>query len=99
MVIALNAAEGVLDVYQDIVVYAGLFDSDEQATLEVADDRYVYIYLARGGLTINGVYLMEGDGLREHQETQLHFSQGEQAEVLAFNMRAHELPEMARYTL
>ena len=45
--------------------YAGLFDGDERATLELAPDRYAYVHVARGSVTVNGVTLGEGDGVKD----------------------------------
>ncbi|CAK7036535.1 pirin family protein [Saezia sanguinis] len=93
LIIAPDAANGALSVYQDIRVYAGLFDGDEQATLNVPENRYVYVHVARGELVLNGQHLKEGDGVRIRNEQQLAFSHGNKAEVLVFDMRPNELPD------
>ncbi len=94
LIISPNGEEGALSVYQDIRVYAGLFDGDESATLSLPEDRYVYVHLARGTLTLNGERLEAGDGVRIRKERELSFSDGQDAEVLIFDMRPNELPEM-----
>lgn len=81
-----------LQVRQDARVYAGLFDGQEHARLALAPERYAYVHLARGALTVNGQRLHGGDGLRVRAETVLELSDGEQAEVLVFDLRPHELP-------
>ena len=43
LIIAPNGEEGALSVYQDVRVYAGLFDGAEQASLCLAENRYAYI--------------------------------------------------------
>ncbi|MDR1530226.1 MAG: pirin family protein [Burkholderiales bacterium] len=82
-----------LSVYQDIRVYAGLFDTNEHATLTLPENRYVYVHLARGSLLLNGQPLNAGDGVRIRNERALTFSGGNGAEVLVFDMRPNELPE------
>lgn len=93
LIIAPDSEEGVLPVYQDIRIYAGLFDGNEQATLTLPDNRYAYVHLVRGALTLNGQRLHEGDGVRIRHEQKLSFSAGEDAEVLVFDMRPNELPD------
>ncbi|MFZ9348556.1 MAG: quercetin 2,3-dioxygenase, partial [Arenimonas sp.] len=91
-IISPDSAEGSLNVYQDVRVYAGLFNGDESADLGLADNRYAYLHVARGALEVNGVRLSAGDGARVRQETRLHFSKGENAEVLVWDLRPNELP-------
>lgn len=92
LIISPNAENGSLSVYQDIRVYAGLFDGDEKTTLPLADNRYVYVHVAKGELSLNGLTLQAGDGVKIRDEKNLSFSSGNKAEVLVFDMRANELP-------
>jgi redox-sensitive bicupin YhaK (pirin superfamily) len=93
LVLAPDGADGALAVHQDTRVYAGLFDGDETATLDVAADRHVYVHVARGKVTLNGRNLGEGDGVRLRGERSLTFSQGQDAEVLVFDLRPNEQPD------
>jgi quercetin 2,3-dioxygenase len=92
LIISPDSAEGSLNVYQDVRVYAGLFDGDEAAELNLADNRYAYVHVARGSLEVNGVRMHAGDGARVRQETKLGFGNGEKAEVLVWDLRPNELP-------
>lgn len=94
LIVSPEGEEGSLSVHQDARVYAGLFDKDESATLEVQPGRYVYVHLARGSIDINGQRFNEGDGARVREEQLLTLSKGEQAEVLVFDLRPHEMPSM-----
>lgn len=95
-IISPEGTDGSLAVHQDARVYAGLFDGDESATLDVGPDRHVYVHVARGSLTVNGERLSEGDGARIREPEALRFADGEQAEVLVFDLRPNELPSMSR---
>lgn len=95
-IISPEGADGSLAVNQDARVYAGLFDGGESATLDVGADRHVYVHVARGSLTVNGERLSEGDGARIREPQALRFADGEQAEVLVFDLRPNELPTMPR---
>lgn len=92
LIISPDSAQGSLNVYQDVRVYAGLFDGAESATLELAAGRYAYVHVARGALEVNGVRLQAGDGARVRQESKLEFGKGENAEVLVWDLRPNELP-------
>jgi len=87
LILSPEAQDGALEVHQDAAVYAGLFDGDERASLELAPGRAAYVHLARGGLTVNGIRLEAGDGLKLHGEDTVRLAAGEDAEVLVFDLR------------
>ena len=92
LIISPDSAEGSLNVYQDVRVFAGLLDGEESFELALRDNRYAYVHVARGSLELNGLRLQAGDGARVRQETRLAFSKGEGAEVLVWDLRPNELP-------
>ncbi len=92
LIISPDGKEGSLSVYQDVKVFAGLFNESESYELEIGLNRYAYAHVARGGLDINGIRLDEGDGVRIREERLLRFAEGKNAEVLVFNLRPNELP-------
>ena len=94
LIISPDGANGSLSVRQDARVYAALIDGKESATLELAADRYAYVHVARGKVELNGVQLQEGDGVRVRDEQVLTLSNGADAEVLVFDLRPQELPQM-----
>jgi redox-sensitive bicupin YhaK (pirin superfamily) len=78
--------DGSVCIHQDARVYAGLFDGDERATLEVAAGRRLYLHVARGQVDANGTALAAGDALKLTDATSLQISNGRSAEVLAFDL-------------
>lgn len=94
LVISPDNEEGTLPVYQDVKVYAGLFDGDESAELVLPPNRYAYVHVARGRVSVNGKVMREGDGARVRNESSLKFDNGEGAEVLVFDLRPQELPDI-----
>jgi quercetin 2,3-dioxygenase len=91
LIISPTGTEGSLSVYQDVRVYAGLFDGTEQQRFMLPEDRFAYLHVARGAITVNGQHLSEGDGARLRRVRALDFSQGDHAEVLLFDLRPHEM--------
>ena len=94
LIISPDGSHGSLKVRQDARVYAALIDGKESATLELAANRYAYVHVASGSVELNGVQLQEGDGVRVRNEQVLTLSNGVDAEVLVFDLRPQELPEM-----
>ena len=81
-----DRAHGSVLIHQDARVYAGLFTGDEHATLEVVPGRYVFVHVARGSITANGVALSTGDALKSTDTTHLELENGRDAEVLVFDL-------------
>ncbi|WP_028241329.1 pirin family protein [Stutzerimonas azotifigens] len=92
LILSPDGAEDSLQVGQDARVYAGLFDGGEQASLALEGQRHAYVHLARGRLSVNGQRMEAGDGLKVRNAERLELTEGEQAEVLVFDLRPHELP-------
>jgi redox-sensitive bicupin YhaK (pirin superfamily) len=78
--------DGSVRIHQDARVYAGLFDGQEQATLNVGNGRRVYVHVARGQVQANGVTLDAGDALMLTDTTSLALSSGANAEVIVFDL-------------
>ena len=81
-----DRAAGSVLIHQDARVYAGLFDGDERATLEVGPVRRLYLHVARGAVQANGVALGTGDALKLAQTPALRLEAGREAEVLVFDL-------------
>ena len=92
LIISPDGQNGSLSVYQDTKVYAGLFDGEESAQLELNPDRFAYLHVAKGGLEINGYRFHAGDGARIRKERTLTFGKGNQSEILLFELRPNENP-------
>jgi len=92
LIISPDGADGSLSVYQDVRVYAGLFDGDERQALQLPQGRYAYVHVATGSIEVNGERLGEGDGARLRNPGAIHLSGGRAAEVLLFDLRPNELP-------
>ncbi len=86
LVASSDGAEGSVLVHQDMRLYAGLFDGDESATLVLQPGRRAYMYVARGRIAINGQMLETGDAAKLESVDALALTQGEDAEVLVFDL-------------
>ena len=95
LIISPDGRAGSLRIQQDTQVYAGRFDGDESATLTLDENRHAYVHVARGRVELDGVKLEAGDGVRLRNPQTLQLAAGKAAEVLVFDLRAQELPQMA----
>lgn len=94
LIISPDGRTGALRIQQDTRVYAGLFDGDESATLTLDENRHAYVHVARGSIELNGAKLEAGDGVRLREPETLQLAAGKDAEVLVFDLRPQELPQM-----
>ncbi|HBI82122.1 pirin family protein [Orrella sp. NBD-18] len=85
--IASPAGEGgAVSIHADARLYAGLFDGDERAHLELNPARKAYVFLVRGSLWVNGLELHAGDAALFDQESGIDLTSGSHAEVLVFDL-------------
>ena len=88
LIASADGADGSVRIHQDVRIYAGLFDGTERSTLELPAHRKAYVHVARGKVTVGGVALAAGDGLAVTDTPSLTLSDGQDAEVLVFDLPA-----------
>jgi len=81
-----DGANGSVSIHADASLYAGLFDGQEHAELVLDPERKAYVFLVRGGLVVNEQKLEAGDALLVEQESLLTITEGQDAEVLVFDL-------------
>jgi redox-sensitive bicupin YhaK (pirin superfamily) len=81
-----DGREGSLTLNADASIRAGLFDRGEQAELALDPARLAYVHVVRGQLQVNGRSLKAGDAAALADEPHLTLGQGEDAEVLVFDL-------------
>jgi redox-sensitive bicupin YhaK (pirin superfamily) len=63
-----------------------VLDGTDAASYTLPPGHKAYVHVARGAVEVNGQRLSAGDGAKISAETQLHFGNGQQAELLLFDM-------------
>jgi redox-sensitive bicupin YhaK (pirin superfamily) len=81
-----DGAAGSLTIHADAAIHAGLFDGGASASLPLDAARKAYVHLVRGSLVVNGHLLHAGDGALLADEEHLEFGDGDDAEVLVFDL-------------
>jgi len=81
-----DGADGSVRIHQDARLFAGLFQGEETATLQVPEHRYLYVHVARGSILANDTALSTGDALQMSSTGTLQLENGQDAEVLVFDL-------------
>lgn len=81
-----DGSEGSVRMQQDARMFAGLFDGDEHAALDIAPGRLAYVHMARGTAVVNGMSLSAGDALLYADEPRVDIAAGDGAEILVFDL-------------
>jgi quercetin 2,3-dioxygenase len=81
-----DGREGSVKIHADASMRAGLFDGNESAELALDGARETYVHVARGRIDVNGQSLSAGDAARLKGEAALKLAQGQDAEVLVFDL-------------
>ncbi|MBP8296942.1 MAG: pirin family protein [Burkholderiales bacterium] len=83
-----DGAQGSVTIHADASVHAGLFDGNETAELVLDPQRKGYVHLVRGALEVNGQRLAAGDAVLLEGESRIVLANGQDAEVLVFELAA-----------
>jgi len=81
-----DGAGGSVTVHADAFLYAGLLDGKEVVTLPLNPTRKAYVQVVRGELKVNQQGLQQGDGALLEGEDTLLLADGNDAEVLVFDL-------------
>jgi redox-sensitive bicupin YhaK (pirin superfamily) len=86
LVAARDARDGAIRIHQDVDLYAGVFTAGEGTRVPLRPGRHAWVQVARGGLTLNGQTLTQGDGAAVSEEQALDLAFTEDSEILVFDL-------------
>ncbi len=78
--------DGAVTVHQNVSLYASVLAPGQQVEHALAPGRHAWLQVARGGVTLNGQKLGQGDGAAVSEEGKLTISTVQDAEVLLFDL-------------
>src|SRR5580704_2715929 len=77
---------GSITVHQDVELSIALLEQTDSLTHRLGPDRYGWLQVARGDISINGMALRAGDGAAINDESALNIEAGSASEILLFDM-------------
>jgi len=88
LVASRDGRDGSVTIHANASMYAGLFDGGEAAELPLDTGRVTYVHLVRGQLEVNGQALDGGDAVTLRGEERLVLANGQDGEVIVFDLAA-----------
>jgi len=86
LVASQDARDGAVKINQDVDLYAGVFASSDAVHMPMRPGRHAWVQVARGGVTLNGTALSQGDGAAVSEEAALDIVATSSAELLVFDL-------------
>ena len=81
-----DGRDGSVTIHQDVNLYSSILEAGNEVTLDLADDRKVFVQVVHGDIAVNGQLLAAGDGARIEGEQTLQITARSEAEFLVFDM-------------
>jgi len=81
-----DGREGSVTIHQDVNLYASILESGNDVSLELPDDRRVFVQVVVGDITVNKESLSAGDGAQLKDEHTITLTASTDAEFLLFDM-------------
>ena len=83
-----SGADGSIEIRQDVNLYASFLNPGQEVSLELPQERHLWVQALRGSVKVNGRLLSPGDGLAASEERSFQFAAAgsEPAELLVFDL-------------
>ena len=86
LVAARDGRDGAVTIHQDVNMYVGLLGTDDKISYQVAPERYVWLHVATGEVSIGDRVLKQGDAIAYSGSNSIELSSPSQAEILLFDL-------------
>lgn len=86
LVASRDGRDNSVSIHQDVDLYATLLEPNEKVVREIKKGRHIWVQVARGEITLNGVTLQAGDGAAISDESMVAIEAIQTAEVLLFDL-------------
>ena len=81
-----DGREGTVQVHQDVSLFASVLPAGEEVEHAMDQQRYAWVQVARGAISVNGERAGQGDGAVVVGESSLRIKAEEDAELLLFDL-------------
>ena len=82
-----DGRDGSVTIGQDAVIYDGVLDSGTSVEHRIEPGRSAWVQVAKGGVTVNGLALEEGDGAALSNEASARIQAEQPSEILVFDLK------------
>ena len=86
LLVAPGGPDGALNIHQDARISSGILGSGQEVRYAIEKGRGVWIQAARGGVTVNGVELKQGDCAAIEEESLVAITSRGTSEILLFDL-------------
>jgi quercetin 2,3-dioxygenase len=86
LVASRDGRAGSVTIHQDVNLYIGLLDQNDQISYQVKPDRSAWLHVAQGEVTIDDRVLTAGDAIAYPGGSQVELSSSSNGEVLLFDL-------------
>jgi len=86
LIAANEGGEGVVEIHQDARIYAAVLAAGQTVRRALDPNRYFWLQLARGTISLNGIEMEQGDGAAIRRESELTITARDQVEALLFDL-------------
>lgn len=86
LVASRDATDGSLLIHQDAKIFLATISPDQSINYELQPDRYAWLQVLRGSVSLNGETLHSSDGAAISTETHLKITAIEDAEIMLFDL-------------
>ena len=81
-----DGRDGSLAIRQDAAIYLATLEGGEELNYDLPAGRHAWLQVLRGGVTLNGQPLSEGDGVAISEEPSLAVRAEQPAEIMLFDL-------------
>jgi quercetin 2,3-dioxygenase len=86
LVAARDGRNGAVTIHQDVDLYIGLLGATDQISYQVKPDRFAWLHVAQGEVSIDGRVLTAGDAIAYAGSSLLEISSQSSGEILLFDL-------------
>ncbi|MGL4618494.1 pirin family protein [Chroococcidiopsis sp.] len=86
LIAAKDGRDGAVTIHQDVNLYSAILQPQDRVTYQLQPNRYAWLQVARGAVTLNGHSLNAGDGVATSGAELLKISSDRDAEILLFDL-------------
>jgi redox-sensitive bicupin YhaK (pirin superfamily) len=86
LIVSHDGRDGSIAINQDTDLYTTTLDAGQKVAHELAAERYGWVQVARGAVSLNGIELAAGDGAAVGGENRIEIDAREDSEILLFDL-------------